>query len=257
MSSHPRAFTLTELILVVAIIAVLVGIAVPVAGRVRHLGRVTGCLSNLRQVQMAHMAWVAEKRGRFVEVGLGHGGADDLDATWVHALRPYYDDERLLRSPLDRSSHWPPGSGPDSGVPIPPSTDRYRRSSYGRNNFLSATLSPSERPADRLSAVVNPAATVDFLMLAFSGPYGGSDHVHVETWVVPGAPDESPALASAQVAIAAVGGPEASWESRANWGFLDGRSATHRFAEVFRSFERNRMDPEVAAKTVVMDAMSR
>ena len=48
-----RAFTLIEMLVVVAIIMVLAALLFPALGRVRESGRATTCVSNLRQLQLA------------------------------------------------------------------------------------------------------------------------------------------------------------------------------------------------------------
>lgn len=50
-----RAFTLIEMLLVIAIIVVLAGLLYPVFSKVRESGRSTRCVSNLRQLQLAAM----------------------------------------------------------------------------------------------------------------------------------------------------------------------------------------------------------
>jgi len=54
--SHGAAFTLIELLVVISIIAILIAILIPVLGRSRELGHRTVCLSNLKQLTFA---WVA------------------------------------------------------------------------------------------------------------------------------------------------------------------------------------------------------
>lgn len=56
-------FTLVELLAVVAIIGVLAGLILPLAGRVRDRARASVCLSNLRQIGTAIYAYCAENRG--------------------------------------------------------------------------------------------------------------------------------------------------------------------------------------------------
>lgn len=52
-----RAFTLIEMLLVIAIIVVLAGLLYPVFSKVRESGRSTQCVSNLRQLQVAAMTY--------------------------------------------------------------------------------------------------------------------------------------------------------------------------------------------------------
>jgi prepilin-type processing-associated H-X9-DG protein len=57
------AFTLVELLVVIGIIALLVAILLPVLGRVRRSAQATACLSNLRQMGIAFVAYTNESRG--------------------------------------------------------------------------------------------------------------------------------------------------------------------------------------------------
>ncbi|RRJ96896.1 type II secretion system protein [Opitutaceae bacterium TAV4] len=61
-----RAFTLIELLAVIAIIGVLAAIVLAVLGNVRAKARQTQCLSNLRQLQMANILYANDNKGRFV-----------------------------------------------------------------------------------------------------------------------------------------------------------------------------------------------
>jgi len=63
--SARRAFTLVELLTVVAIIAILAAILIPVGFRVSSLSRKARCVSNLRQVGSALLLYASENKGVF------------------------------------------------------------------------------------------------------------------------------------------------------------------------------------------------
>jgi prepilin-type N-terminal cleavage/methylation domain-containing protein/prepilin-type processing-associated H-X9-DG protein len=61
-----RGFTLTELMVVIGLIAMLVALFLPVLRKVRAAANTTVCLSNLRQMGSAWQLYVAENRGRLI-----------------------------------------------------------------------------------------------------------------------------------------------------------------------------------------------
>jgi prepilin-type processing-associated H-X9-DG protein len=67
--SRGGAFTLVELLIVIGIIAVLIGILLPVVGRARQQANAIACASNLRQVAMAFMMYTQGNKGVFPTAG--------------------------------------------------------------------------------------------------------------------------------------------------------------------------------------------
>ena len=239
-----RAFTLIELLVVISIIALLMGILMPSLQKARQTALRMKCLSNTKNMEFAHWMYMMDWDGYFIDVGLAHGGAHGKeDVTWVNTLAPYYCDKLLHRSPIDKSPHWPVEEG-GQGIPVPPSTDQFRRTSYGVNNYLTQ-VAPSKH-YKKLSQIPKASATVHFLIMAFEGPFAGADHPHVENWMVPGQPDSPPIMAARQIQTNAHGGKEQSWEARSNYGFLDGHADCLEFRDVYVNTKKNKFNSEMA-----------
>jgi prepilin-type processing-associated H-X9-DG protein len=83
--------------------------------------------------------------------------------------------------------------------------------------------------------------TVQFLHMTETGEFAAADHPHVENWA-----SNAPVQAAKHLATAIHGGPPRTWESVANYGFLDGHAERLRFRDVFESFGRNKFDPAMA-----------
>ncbi|MCU0792389.1 MAG: DUF1559 domain-containing protein [Opitutaceae bacterium] len=89
-----RAFTLIELLTVIAIIGILAAIIIPTVGRVRESARAASCTSNLRQIGVALKLYADDNKGmlpaasRPFDAALGDTGGGST-VPWGKALGPY------------------------------------------------------------------------------------------------------------------------------------------------------------------------
>lgn len=244
-----QAFTLIELLVVVSIIALLIAVLLPVLGAARHAAQVTQDLGQVRQMAIAHHAYMSDNRGQMINAGLPHGTAPtSAELAWVTQLRDYCSDELILRSPLDQSPHWP------GGQPVPNTPGEvYRLTSYGLNNFLANVQNNGRNPwggpawstLDRVLVKRSPTELIHFLPMAFEGDFAGADHPHVESWDAFGSGGEVVAQrAGQQVQTNVAGGELGTFEARANWGYLDGHATTQAFGTVYQREDTNQFDPE-------------
>jgi prepilin-type N-terminal cleavage/methylation domain-containing protein len=108
VASTVAAFTLVELLVVIAIIAVLIALLLPVLSRSRRAAQAAACMSNLRQVGRALLAYAGDNKGWFPASAWAQSPfAED----WVHwqpdrqfresRVVPYLGDHpRVLTCPL-------------------------------------------------------------------------------------------------------------------------------------------------------------
>jgi prepilin-type N-terminal cleavage/methylation domain-containing protein len=104
------AFTLVELLIVIAIIAMLIALSLPALSRAREQARRAVCTSNLHQLSTAIVAYAAANHGRLPRSGALSAA---LPEDWIHwqpgrdlsqsAIAPYLkqDSFNVLRCPSD------------------------------------------------------------------------------------------------------------------------------------------------------------
>ena len=90
------AFTLIELLTVIAVIGVLAAILIPAVGKVRERAHQTQCVSNLRQLAVAATMYASDHKGDYPALNGETEGAPQVP--WFEQLRPYIDDEASRQS---------------------------------------------------------------------------------------------------------------------------------------------------------------
>lgn len=165
-----RAFSLIELLVVIAIITILLALLLTVVARARKQANQVVCLSNLRQVALAMLAYAEAHRGSFPA---GAYNVTMYDEDWVHwqptipghprdlrggGIMPYLGgDTEILKCPMGVPERGPTRAGPFTFPPYPFSysvSERFTGYSVG----LRFDPRISGQPYARLGKIINPSA---------------------------------------------------------------------------------------------------
>jgi len=156
---RPRAFTLIELLVVIAVVALLMALLIPALHGAREQARRVVCLSNLRQLTAAWIAYADRNNGRLVD-----GEAFHTHTTYGTGRR----QPRLSRGWMGSAFLWPPDretllADPNKGMLWPDirDIDVYRCSS-GRPDHLATyqiVAGANGRWLEGTATNLNPEAT--------------------------------------------------------------------------------------------------
>lgn len=117
------AFTLIELLVVISIIAILAGIALPVFGKALEKGHATQDLSNLRQLGVGTMAYLADNNDLIFTMVPTGGSAS---STWQVTLwGKYVPNWNTFKSPFDPRSNGNATDALGTGMPISYAINQY------------------------------------------------------------------------------------------------------------------------------------
>lgn len=105
-SKKTTAFTLVEMLVVLAIIAILAGLLLPAISKAKANGQGTACLSNLRQIGIALQMYVGENNNRMPVMGNKAIGTNSPITNLVNAvdvvLKGHLGSTNVLQCPSDR-----------------------------------------------------------------------------------------------------------------------------------------------------------
>jgi prepilin-type N-terminal cleavage/methylation domain-containing protein/prepilin-type processing-associated H-X9-DG protein len=166
MFRRSAGFTLVELLVVVAIIAILASILFPVFAAAKMSAKKTACLSNMRQIGLGLMMYTDDYDGMMPSSA---HTAYQQDRCWIALLNPYLGNTKELRMcPADPKARQRVAAG---------------GSSYILNEYL---------VVDGIDAHLNiqtlpkPADTITtFIISDRAGASWTNDHTHSRTWFLP------------------------------------------------------------------------
>src|SRR3954464_12626515 len=159
MRRRTSAFTLVEIIVVLGIIIMLAGLLFPLIGRFKEAGKRAQCLSNVRTLTQAWLAYPADNQRHICNGGTGSTG-------WINRT---FDPQRL--GPIKRGKLYPylniiaPYRCPDDTT-----HPNVFSVSYAVNGLLNGGIG-NPFPYTRLEDIQSPSAT--FVFIEQSTPFGG------------------------------------------------------------------------------------
>lgn len=227
---YRKGFTVIELLVVISAITLLIAMLLPALGQARLSAQQAACLSNVRQLEIAHWVYMTDHASEMI--GTSHGDS------WIQTLREQYDPNLLLRSPLDISPHF------EGGTPV---NGKYRQTSYSLNLYLSEDGVKHGIPSatGTLDRVPRPAVTIHTGIGVFKGTAAVQDHFHPTQWQDPN-PALPPVFAAGELQTNAHAGELGKPDAVSAYGYLDGHAEALPFNATYVSVEQNQYNPAVA-----------
>lgn len=199
-----RAFTLIEILVVIAIIGLLAAILFPVFARARENARRTSCSSNLKQIFLSHMLYREDYDGIFAPCAYVNASGGHTE--WPELFFPYARNRQVFVCPSDPAS---------------------RELSFGLNTvaFADVEFLPPQPGGIQLGSV-RFDATSDFVLACESGTDDDFTTGRPDSWKI--VPPSSP------LQFEGDSRPSTRHFSRSNVLFLDGHVKSLALANFYR-----------------------
>lgn len=230
------AFTLVELLVVIALIALLSALIFPVVRQGIGAGKSAACKSNLHQLHAAHMMYLDDHGGRFFSWRTD-GGGDGVQWYWGLERGGAGEGSRVLdKSKAVLAPYFDHVGGVEVCPAFPYQTAGFKRKfdvasyGYGINAYMLAGASP----ISTIAGVRSPSETIAW-----------GDSAQVNTWQAPASP-RNPMIEEWY---------RLSAETPPNMHFRHGRKLNAVMADGSgRSFEPTSLDPRCDGLTGYIEA---
>lgn len=170
MAYRRAAFTLVELLVVIATIAVIAGLLFPVLLDARKSAQQTRCSSNFRSAGMAISLYASDHDDMHALAAHRPGPEPGVpgDRTWVQLMRPYVGNTSIYRCPSDSYEIRPDADFDPDVVSLDAATLDYRQSKRTNLGLNYLTFAPIVQGPDGRwrsipivqGSVSNPASTL-------------------------------------------------------------------------------------------------
>ncbi len=154
-----RAFTLVELLIVIAIIAILAAILFPVFARARENARRSSCQSNLKQIGLGILQYSQDYDEQMIS---GQSGG----VLWKELLQPYVKSKQIFACPSN-----PNQSSMATNYPISYGPNCDAHGSHAALGYINdgPNLSDISAPSTAITVIEMTANTWDFVITLDAG----------------------------------------------------------------------------------------
>lgn len=161
---HQKAgFTLTELLVVIVVVAILAALLMPVLGTMRQRGNQAASLSNMRQIGAVMLAYAADHDYELP----GRASGEDSDDRWPKLIAPYVKDIKIYAAPGDPNNYINRHADPLS--------NEVNNTSFIMNGYNDLGMYSDPSMKVRINRITSPSTT-----LLLGTPKSGSVHFFMD-----------------------------------------------------------------------------